>query len=139
ADGISVVLDFINAHITHNYGWSMLALALAATTAMTPLYMQMFRNLKEMQAIQPYIKRLQEKFKDDKSKLAEEQMKLFREHNINPFGGCLPTLIQLPIFFAIYKAIRSHTAQFAHAGWMWIGSSFAAHVPLLPAWLPFGV
>jgi YidC/Oxa1 family membrane protein insertase len=139
ASGISVVLDFINAHITHNYGWSMLALALAATTAMLPLYLQMFRSVKEMQAIQPYIKRLQDRYKDDRQKLAEEQMKLFREHNINPFGGCLPTLIQLPIFFAIYQAIRSHTTQFAHAGWLWIGSAFAAHGPALPAWLPWNL
>jgi YidC/Oxa1 family membrane protein insertase len=135
ADGISAVLDFIYANVTHNYGWSMLALALVATLAMLPLYMQMFRSVKEMQAIQPYIKRLQEKYKNERQKLAEEQMKLFREHNINPLGGCLPTLIQLPIFFAIYQAILRHTAQFAHAGWLWIGSSLAAHGPQMPAWL----
>jgi YidC/Oxa1 family membrane protein insertase len=136
AGGINVVLDFINAHITHNYGWSMVALAFAATAAMMPLYMQMFRSVKEMQAIQPYIKRLQEKFKDDRQKLAEEQMKLFKEHNINPFGGCLPTLIQLPIFFAIYQAIRSHTTQFSSAGWLWIGTAFSAHGPHIPTWVP---
>lgn len=135
ADGISVVLDFINAHITHNYGWSMLALAFVATLAMLPLYLQTFRSVKEMQAIQPYIKRLQDKYKNDKQKLAEEQMKLFREHNINPFGGCLPTLIQLPIFFAIYQAILRHSSQFAHAGWLWIGSAFALHAPQVPSWL----
>jgi YidC/Oxa1 family membrane protein insertase len=135
ADGISVVLDYINAHITHNYGWSMLALAFVATLAMLPLYLQTFRSVKEMQAIQPYIKRLQDRYKNDKQKLAEEQMKLFREHNINPFGGCLPTLIQLPIFFAIYQAILRHSSQFAHAGWLWIGSAFAAHAPQVPSWL----
>lgn len=132
ADGISVVLDFINAHVTHSYGWSMLVLAFVATLVMLPLYLQQFRSVKEMQAIQPYVKRLQEKYKEDRQKLAEEQMKLFREHNINPFGGCLPTLIQMPIFFAIYAAIQRHSEQFTHAGWMWIGSSFCQHAPQLP-------
>lgn len=134
---ISAIIDFINQHVTHNYGWSMLLLALLATTAMTPLYMATFRSVKEMQAIQPYVKRLQEKYKNDRQKLAEEQMKLFREHNINPFGGCLPMLIQLPIFFAIYAAIQSHTAQFAHAGWLWIGTAFSQHLGPLPSWIPF--
>src|SRR5579863_4920041 len=139
ASGISVIINYIYTTLTHNYGWTMMLLAVIATTAMLPLYLQTFRNVKEMQAIQPYVKRLQDKFKDDRQKLAEEQMKLFREHNINPFGGCLPMLIQLPIFFAIYQAIRSLTTQFAHAGWLWIGSSFAAHLPSLPAWLPFNL
>jgi len=134
---ISIFLDFINAHLTHNYGWSMMLLALFATIAMLPLYLQTFRSVKEMQAIQPHIKRLQDKYKNDRQKLAEEQMKLFREHNINPLGGCLPTLIQIPIFFSIYTAIRSHTAQFAHATWLWIGSAIAAHAPQMPSWLPF--
>jgi YidC/Oxa1 family membrane protein insertase len=132
ADWISVVLDFINLHVTHNYGWSMLVLALVATLVMLPLYLQQFRSVKEMQAIQPYVKRLQDKYKDDRQKLAEEQMKLFKEHNINPFGGCLPTLIQLPIFFAIYQAIQRHSEQFAHAGWMWIGGPLSVHSPQFP-------
>src|SRR5690349_14172788 len=81
ADFISVVLDFIYTHVAHNYGWSMVLLALLATAFMVPLYLQQFRSFKEMQAIQPYIKRLQDKYKD-RQKVAEEQMKLFREHNI---------------------------------------------------------
>ena len=139
ADWISVILDFINAHLTHNYGWSMIVLALTATVAMLPLYLTQFRSFKEMQAIQPYVKRLQDKYKNDRQKLAEEQMKLFREHNINPFGGCLPTLIQLPIFFAIYQAIQRHSAQFAHASWLWIGSPLSQHSPQVPSWAPFGL
>jgi YidC/Oxa1 family membrane protein insertase len=136
ATGISVVLDFINAHIAHNYGWSMIVLAFAATLIMTPLYLQQFRSFKEMQAIQPYIKRLQDKYKNDRQKLGEEQMKLFREHNINPLGGCLPMLIQFPIFIAIYQAILHHSDQFTHAAWLWIGSPMSQHSPQVPAWVP---
>ena len=135
AGAISVVLDFIYAHIAHNYGWAMILLALAATLGMLPLYLTQFRSFREMQAIQPYVKRLQDRYKNDRQKLAEEQMKLFREHNINPFGGCLPTLIQLPVLWGIYQSINQHQAAFSHAGWLWIGSAFAQHSPSLPAWL----
>ncbi len=137
SNAISALLDFINAHATHNYGWSMLVLAFLATLIMTPLYLMQFRSFKEMQAIQPYIKRLQDKYKDDRQRLAEEQMKLFREHNINPLGGCLPLLIQFPIFIAIYQAILHHSDQFAHAGWLWIGSAMSLHSPQVPSWVPF--
>jgi YidC/Oxa1 family membrane protein insertase len=137
-DYVSVVLDFINAHLTHNYGWTMFVLAFVATAAMLPLYLQQFRSFKEMQAIQPYIKRLQDKYKDDRQKLTEEQMKLFREHNINPLGGCLPLLIQFPIMIAIYQAILRHSAEFSHAGWLWIGSAMAQHSPVMPTILGFG-
>ena len=137
ASGISMLLDFIYKNIAHNYGWSMVILAFVATAAMVPLYLQQFRSLKEMQAIQPYLKRIQDKYKADRQKLAEEQMKLFREHNINPFGGCLPLLIQMPILWAIYQAIRDHSAQFAHAGWLWIGSPMTQHSPQVPGWVPW--
>ena len=135
AGAISVILDFIYAHIAHNYGWSMILLALAATLFMLPLYLTQFRSLREMQAIQPYVKRLQDKYKNDKQKLAEEQMKLFREHGINPLGGCLPILIQLPILWGIYQAIQQHAAVFSKAGWLWIGSPMSHHSPSIPAWL----
>ena len=137
ASWISTILDFIYAHVAHNYGWSMLILALFVTVVLTPLYLQQFRSFKEMQAVQPYMKRLQDKYKDNRQKLAEEQMKLFKEHNINPLGGCLPMLIQMPILFAIYQAILHHSAQFAHAGWLWIGSAASQHSPALPSWIPW--
>lgn len=136
AGAISVILDFIYGHIAHNYGWSMILLALAATLGMLPLYLTQFRSFREMQAVQPYIKRLQEKYKNDRQKLAEEQMKLFREHGINPLGGCLPTLVQLPILWGIYQAIVGHEAVFSHAGWLWIGSQFSLHSPEIPSWVP---
>jgi len=134
---ISVILNFIYANIAHNYGWSMILLALVATLITLPLTLQQLRSMREMQAVQPYMKRLQDKYKNDRQKLAEEQMKLFREHNINPFGGCLPTLIQIPILYGIYTAIQQHSAVFSHAGWMWIGTAFSLHSPSMPSWVPF--
>jgi len=133
---ISVILNFIYANIAHNYGWSMILLSLFATLITLPLTLQQLRSMREMQAIQPYVKRLQDRFKNDRQKLAEEQMKLFREHNINPLGGCLPTLIQIPILYGIYTAIQQHSAVFSHAGWMWIGTAMTLHSPAVPSWIP---
>lgn len=70
-----------------------------------PLTAQQMRSSAAMQEMQPELKKLQEKYKNDREKLAQEQMKLYREAGINPLGGCLPLLIQFPIFIALYQAI----------------------------------
>ncbi|MDX2160741.1 MAG: YidC/Oxa1 family membrane protein insertase [bacterium] len=71
-----------------------------------PLTLQQQRSTRAMQQIQPEMRRLQEKYKNDREKLAAEQMTLYREYGINPLGGCLPLLIQFPIFIALYQAIN---------------------------------
>lgn len=70
-----------------------------------PLIMQQQRSTRAMQEVQPKLKKLQEKYKNDREKLAQAQMELYREHGVNPFGGCLPLIIQLPILLALYQAI----------------------------------
>lgn len=70
-----------------------------------PLTMQQQRSTKAMQEIQPKLQKLQEKYKGDREKLAQAQMDLYREHGINPMGGCLPLLIQFPILIGLYQAI----------------------------------
>lgn len=72
----------------------------------SPLLIQQQRSTAKMQELQPKLKELQEKYKNDREKLAQEQMGLYREHGINPLGGCLPLLIQLPILLALYSAIQ---------------------------------
>ena len=61
--------------------------------------------MKEMQKLQPLIKELQEKYKDDKAKVNQETMALYKRYKVNPMGGCLPMLIQIPVFFGLYKAL----------------------------------
>jgi YidC/Oxa1 family membrane protein insertase len=70
-----------------------------------PLTMQQMKSSQAMQKLQPELKKLQEKYKNDREKLSQEQMKLYKEYGFNPFGGCLPLLIQFPIFIALYQAI----------------------------------
>jgi len=73
---------------------------------MYPLSVQQMRSSKAMQELQPEMKKLQEKYKNDREKLAQEQMRLYREHGVNPLGGCLPLLIQFPIWIGLYQAIN---------------------------------
>lgn len=125
---VATGLDAING-ITHNYGWSMLVLALVVRIALMPLFLQQFKSMKEMQALAPYLKRLQAKHKNDRAKLQEQTMALYREHGVNPLGGCLPLLAQMPILFAVYSAISMHNDQFKHATWLWIGTPLSHQFP----------
>src|SRR4051794_34411047 len=68
--------------------------------------MKSLRSNRNMQQIQPLLKEVQRKYKDDKAKQQEEQMKLYQQYGINPAAGCLPVLVQLPIFFALYSALQ---------------------------------
>ena len=65
------------------------------------------KSSQQMQAIAPKIKELQVKHKGDRKKLQEEQMKLYQEHSVNPFGACLPLVFQMPVFFALYLVLRA--------------------------------
>jgi YidC/Oxa1 family membrane protein insertase len=126
-------LDYING-LTHNYGWSMLVLAVVVRVVLMPLFMQQYKAMKEMQALAPYVKRLQTKYPDKKNaesqrKLQEETMALYRQHNVNPLGGCLPVLAQMPVLIAVYRAIWLHNDQFKGATWLWIGSPLSHQFP----------
>lgn len=129
---VSVSIDWFY-HVTGNYGWSMLLLALGVSLLVFPLSLQSLKSMQEMQALAPYIKRLQTKYKTDRQKLGEEQMKLYREHGVNPLGGCLPMLAQYPFLIAVYHAIQVHNTAFQKAGWMWIGSALSFKAPAILA------
>lgn len=119
--------------LTHNYGWSMILLAVGVSLLLLPLSMLALKSMQEAQALAPYIKRLQTKYKNDKQKLGEEQMKLYREHGVNPLGGCLPMLAQYPFLIAVYGAITIHNNAFANANWLWIGTPLSHQFPKLLA------
>jgi len=87
----------------HDLGLAIIVFTLAIKLILSPLSVKMFKSQKAMSAIQPKIKELQEKHKGDKTAFAQAQMGLFKEHNVNPLGGCLPVLIQLPIIWVLYR------------------------------------
>jgi len=118
--------------VLYTYLGQSTVLALAVLTllinlAMLPLTLKQQQSARKMQEFQPEIEKLQKKYAKDREKLAEEQMKLYKEAGINPMGGCLPLLIQMPIWFGLIGAIRYaipstplELFQFSHHIYKWI-------------------
>ena len=90
-----------------DYGVAIMLLTIAMRIVMVPLTWKQTKSMYELQAVQPKIKALQEKYKNDKEKQQEELMKFYQENKVNPFGGCLPLLLQMPIFIALYQVLGS--------------------------------
>ncbi|MBT5954503.1 membrane protein insertase YidC [bacterium] len=90
-----------------NYGVSILILTLVIKIIFFPLSKKQFEKMKITQKLQPKVKALQEKYKGNPQKIQQEMMKLWKENNANPLGGCLPALVQLPFFLAVFYTIKS--------------------------------
>jgi YidC/Oxa1 family membrane protein insertase len=123
-----------------NFGVAIICLTLIVRLALYPVAQRQFRSMGQMRALQPKVKALQERHKDDKQKQQEEMLRLYREEKVNPVGGCLPVLLQIPIFYALYRvlivAVEMRHQPFA----LWI-KDLSAPDPLTPVnlfgFLPF--
>jgi YidC/Oxa1 family membrane protein insertase len=104
-DAVGYVLAFFYALIP-NLGVAIILLTITVMLLLFPLTAKSARSMLAMQRLQPEIKKLQAKHKGDRQKLNEEMMKLYQEHKVNPLGGCLPLLIQFPIFIALFGVLR---------------------------------
>jgi YidC/Oxa1 family membrane protein insertase len=111
------LLDFFN-RFTHNYGIDIILLTILIKIIFHPLSVMSFKNMAKMQAVQPEIKKLQEKYKNDKARLNQELMQIYKSRGVNPMSGCLPMLPQIPVFFALYKAL-SGAIELRHAPFLW--------------------
>lgn len=113
------ILNLFN-RFTHNYGIDIILLTIIIKIIFYPLSIKSFKSMKEMQKLQPQLQKLKEKHKDDRQKLNQEMMEIYKRKGINPMGGCLPMVIQIPVFFALYKAL-SGAIELRHAPFMfWI-------------------
>jgi YidC/Oxa1 family membrane protein insertase len=92
-----------------NYGVAIILLTIAVMLVVTPLTLKGTRSMMELQFHQPELRRIQTQYRDDRQKMNEEMMKFYAEHKINPLGGCLPLLVQLPLFIILYNVIRGLT------------------------------
>ena len=123
-----------------NFGVAIICLTLIVRLLMYPIAQKQFRSFGQMRAIQPKVQALQERFKDDKPRMQQEMMKLYKEEKVNPAAGCLPILIQIPIFYALYRcliiAVEMRHQPFA----LWV-KDLSAPDPLTPVnlfgFLPF--
>jgi YidC/Oxa1 family membrane protein insertase len=102
---MTTLLILMYKFMGQNVVLAIVVLTVILRMVMYPLFAQQQNSAKKMQEVQPRLKKLQEKFKDDREKLAQAQMELYKEAGINPIGGCLPMLLQFPIFIALYQAI----------------------------------
>ena len=97
--------------IVGNFGVSIILLTILVRVVLLPLTIKQTKSMHDMQKLQPKLKELQAKYKDNKEKLQEEMMKFYAEHKVNPFGGCLPLILQLPVFFSLFYVLL-HPDQF---------------------------
>ncbi|MFA5410719.1 MAG: membrane protein insertase YidC [Candidatus Omnitrophota bacterium] len=122
--------------LVHNWGLAIIILSLAIYFLLYPFTLKQMRSMKEMQALQPHIEELRKTYKDNPQKMNKEIMELYREHKVNPFGGCLPLILQMPIFFALYQALL-RSVSLKGASFLWIRDlSEPDRLFLLPVSLP---
>jgi YidC/Oxa1 family membrane protein insertase len=107
-DALGRLLAFFYSLIP-NYGVSIILLTVAVRLLLFPLTAKQVRSMKRMSQLQPEIKRLQAKYRDDRQKQNEEVMRFYKENQINPAAGCLPLLLQMPVFFALFKVLQHPT------------------------------
>ncbi len=115
---------FLNtASIPYSFGFAIILFTVTIRLLTFPLNMQQIKSSKAMQELQPQLKKIQEKYKDDREKLAQEQMALYKEHGVNPLGGCLPMLVQMPIWIALYRSLIQLSREgLLNEGFFWIPS-----------------
>jgi YidC/Oxa1 family membrane protein insertase len=114
-EAIAWLVVHIHAGLSHIFGshsaaaWalSIVLLTVAMRLVLFPLFVKQIKNQRAMQLIQPKMKELQAKYKNDKEKLNQEMMALWREHGANPFAGCLPLVLQIPVFIALFRVLNS--------------------------------
>ncbi len=103
-----------------NYGVAIIILTIIVRLVLFPLTFKGMKSMKRMQQLSPRMKKLQAKYKNNKEKLNKEMMELYRKNRVNPLGGCLPMLLQIPVFFALYSSLSS-AVELRHAPFMfWI-------------------
>ena len=129
------VLNFIHG-IMHNWGLAIICLSGMIYILLFPLTRKQMRSMKAMQTLQPHMEEIRRTYKDNPQKMNKEIMELYRKHKVNPFSGCLPIFLQMPIFFALYPVLM-RSVVLRGAKFLWIKDlSMPDRIAQLPAALP---
>jgi YidC/Oxa1 family membrane protein insertase len=129
-------LNGLQAVIPGGYGVAIIRLTLIVRTLFWPITHKSTESMKEMQRVQPLVQEIREKYKDKPQKMNQEVMALYKEHKVNPMAGCLPILVQMPVFIALFTVLRS-AVELRYAGFLWIADLsepeglFAGSIPLV--------
>jgi YidC/Oxa1 family membrane protein insertase len=130
------LLNFMNLLHSwlHDYGLAILALTTIIKLTLWPIQNKANRSMRQMAALSPKMQELKEKYKDDPTRMNQEVMKLYKQYGINPVGGCLPMMIQIPIFFGLFKML-GQAVELRNAKFLWVKDlsqpDTIAHLPLL--------
>ena len=142
AKPLFLAMRYIYDHWVHNYGWAIVILTIVINIALFPLKLRSIHSAQKMQRVAPRVKRIQDQYKQykindpRKQKMNEEVMKLYKEEGINPLGGCLPMVLQLPFLYAIYEVLGT-VIEMRHAPWLGCIKDLAAPDSCHPFGLPF--
>lgn len=118
-------LNYVNNRWVHNYGWSIVVVTVIINFLLLPLKYTSMKSMRKMQRLQPQIAAINQKYKGvslrdpRKSEQNQEVMDLYKKHGVNPMGGCVPMLLQIPFFFAFYKVLTV-AIEMRGAGWLWV-------------------
>ena len=105
------ILNFLHYDIGLTWAWSIVALTVIVRMVLVPLTVKQIHSMQNLQRYAPQMKEIQKKYKSDRQKQNEELMKFYRENNINPAASCLPMLVQLPVFIALYYSLRAFARE----------------------------
>ena len=100
------ILVFFHDSVGLSWAFSIIALTVCMRTLLIPLTYKQIKGMRAMQALQPQIKELQEKYKNDKQRMQQEMMRFYKENNVNPFASCIPLLAQLPVFITLFYVLQ---------------------------------
>jgi YidC/Oxa1 family membrane protein insertase len=113
-------MNWLHQALKLSYGWAIVAITIIIKLVFWPLTQASTRSMKRMQALQPQMKAIQEKYKDDPMKMNKKVMEFMKEHKVSPLGGCLPMLLQIPVFFGFFSMIQS-AIELRGAHFLWVG------------------
>ena len=110
------ILTFWHDLVGGSWGWAIILLTFTIRILILPLTFKSVKSMQKLQLLQPEMKKIQERYKDDKQRMNQEMMKFYQENKVNPLGSCLPLLLQIPFFIALFELLRSESFQADIAG-----------------------
>src|SRR3954454_18023966 len=120
-DVANSVLTFFHDSVGVSWGVAIILLTIVTRLAILPLSLKQIRSMRSLQAHQPELKKIQQKYKDDRQRMQREMMSFYQENKINPFASCVPLILQLPVFMSLFYLLRSDSFKTEIHGAGWLG------------------
>lgn len=110
-DVVNTVLKFFHDDVGLNWGMSIIALTISTRAILIPLTYRQLKGMRALQALQPQIKEIQAKYKNDRQRMQQEMMHFYQENKVNPFASCIPLIAQLPVFITLFSVLRNELPE----------------------------